>query len=53
MMERQQALATVLMEDPDVATVASFIGADGTNATTNSGRFSIALKPRRSARGAT
>jgi multidrug efflux pump len=46
MMERQEALANVLLQDPDVATVASFIGADGTNATTNSGRFSIALKPR-------
>jgi multidrug efflux pump len=46
MMERQQALAEVLLTDPDVATVASFIGADGTNATTNSGRFSISLKPR-------
>src|SRR5439155_701779 len=46
MMERQQALADVLLADPDVATVASFIGADGTNATTNSGRFSISLKPR-------
>ena len=32
--------------DPDVANVASFIGADGTNATTNSGRLSITLKPR-------
>src|SRR6185436_13478314 len=46
MMERQEALAQVLLGDPDVASVASFIGADGTNATTNSGRFSIALKPR-------
>jgi multidrug efflux pump len=46
MMERQEALATVLLADPDVASVASFIGADGTNATTNSGRFSITLKPR-------
>ncbi len=46
MMERQQALAQIIMADPDVATVASFIGADGTNVTTNSGRFSIALKPR-------
>ncbi|HZS40228.1 MAG TPA: multidrug efflux RND transporter permease subunit [Polyangia bacterium] len=45
MMERQQALADVLLGDPDVASVASFIGADGTNATTNSGRFSISLKP--------
>jgi multidrug efflux pump len=46
MMERQQALADVVLGDPDVAGVASFIGADGTNATTNSGRFSITLKPR-------
>jgi multidrug efflux pump len=46
MMERQQALAKVLLEDPDIATVASFIGSDGTNPTTNSGRFSITLKPR-------
>jgi multidrug efflux pump len=46
MMERQQALADVILQDPDVASVASFIGADGTNVTTNSGRFSITLKPR-------
>jgi len=51
MMDRQQALADVLMRDPDVATVASFIGADGINPTQNSGRFSIALRPR-SARSA-
>src|SRR5262249_3866791 len=46
MMERQQALAQVVMADPDVANVASFIGADGTNPTSNSGRLSITLKPR-------
>jgi len=46
MMARQQQLAEAVLSDPDVATVASFIGADGTNATTNSGRLSIALKPR-------
>jgi len=46
MMDRQRALADVVLQDPDVASVASFIGADGTNATTNSGRLSIALKPR-------
>jgi multidrug efflux pump len=46
MMDRQQAIADVVLKDPDVATVASFIGADGTNATLNSGRLSIALKPR-------
>jgi len=33
-------------QDPDVASVASFIGADGTNPTTNSGRISITLRPR-------
>jgi multidrug efflux pump subunit AcrB len=42
----QQAAAQVVMADPDVTSVASFIGADGTNATTNSGRLSITLKPR-------
>ena len=47
MMTLQQSLAEAVLQDPDVATVASFIGADGTNATTNNGRLSIALKPRR------
>ncbi|HEX7621950.1 MAG TPA: multidrug efflux RND transporter permease subunit [Anaeromyxobacteraceae bacterium] len=42
----QQAIAAAVREDPDVATVASFIGPDGTNSTVNSGRLSIALKPR-------
>jgi multidrug efflux pump subunit AcrB len=46
MMGRQRAVADVVMSDPDVAAVTSFIGADGTNATTNSGRISVALKPR-------
>ena len=47
MMERQRALADVdRCQDPDVQSVASFIGADGTNPTTNSGRLSITLKPR-------
>src|SRR5262249_37878063 len=40
MMTLQQALADEILKDPDVASVASFIGSDGTNATTNSGRFS-------------
>ena len=47
MLGLQESLAQAVLGDPDVATVASFIGADGTNATTNSGRLSIALKPRR------
>jgi multidrug efflux pump len=46
MMDRQQAAARVVMSDPDVASVASFIGVDGTNVTPNSGRLSITLKPR-------
>jgi multidrug efflux pump len=46
MMELQRSLADVVMSDPDVTNVASFIGADGTNATTNSGRLNITLKPR-------
>jgi multidrug efflux pump len=46
MSSRQRAAAEVVMGDPDVATVASFIGADGTNPTVNTGRLSIALKPR-------
>jgi multidrug efflux pump len=43
--ERQQAVADIIRMDPDVASVASFIGADGTNPTLNTGRLSIALKP--------
>ena len=46
MMDRQRALAEVALADPDVANLASFIGADGTNPTPNSGRMSITLKPR-------
>ncbi len=46
MMELQHALADVVLSDPDVESVASFIGSDGTNPTTNSGRLSVTLKPR-------
>jgi multidrug efflux pump len=45
MMDLQRALADVILGDPDVENVASFIGSDGTNPTTNSGRISITLKP--------
>jgi multidrug efflux pump len=45
MSERQQALAKALLADPAVARVSSFIGADGTNTTLNSGRLEINLKP--------
>jgi multidrug efflux pump len=46
MKHRQRSLADVVMRDPAVASVASFIGADGTNTTPNTGRLSIVLKPR-------
>ncbi len=46
MMDRQRAVADVVLQDPDVAGLASFIGADGTNPTSNSGRLNITLKPR-------
>ncbi|HEU0031208.1 MAG TPA: multidrug efflux RND transporter permease subunit [Kofleriaceae bacterium] len=45
MLERQQAIADVLLADPDVATVSSSVGADGTNPAANVGRFQIALVP--------
>ena len=45
MAEKQQELAKVILQDPAVQSLSSFIGADGTNTTINSGRFSINLKP--------
>jgi multidrug efflux pump len=45
MTEKQQELAKVLLADPAVDTISSFIGADGTNTTLNSGRIQINLKP--------
>jgi multidrug efflux pump len=45
MAERQQALARVILSDPAVQSLSSFIGIDGTNATLNSGRLLINLKP--------
>ncbi|MBL9202434.1 MAG: multidrug efflux RND transporter permease subunit [Opitutaceae bacterium] len=45
MSERQQALAAMILEDPAVQSLSSFIGVDGTNATLNSGRMLINLKP--------
>ena len=44
MAERQQALAKVILEDPAVESLSSFIGVDGTNTTLNSGRMLINLK---------
>jgi multidrug efflux pump len=45
MAEKQQELAKVILQDPAVESLSSFIGADGTNTTLNSGRMSINLKP--------
>jgi multidrug efflux pump len=46
MMELQTRAAEAVLADRDVATISSFIGADGTNPTQNSGRLSITLVPR-------
>jgi multidrug efflux pump len=45
MTSRQQKLADVILKDPDVESLSSFIGIDGTNTTINSGRIQINLKP--------
>jgi len=41
----QQQLADVILKDPAVETLSSFIGIDGTNITLNSGRIQVNLKP--------
>ena len=46
MADRQQALAVAILTDPDVTSLSSYIGVDGSNVTLNSGRFLINLKPR-------
>ena len=46
MAKRQEALAVAILKDPDVVSLSSFIGVDGTNLTLNSGSFLINLKPR-------
>ena len=55
MAEKQQALAKIILKDPAVQSLSTFIGIDGTNITLNSGRVLINLKPleerRISARG--
>jgi multidrug efflux pump len=45
MAQRQQKLVDVVLQDPAVDNVSSFIGVDGTNTTLNSGRIQITLKP--------
>jgi multidrug efflux pump len=46
MAERQQAMAAAVLKDPDVLSLSSFIGVDGSNTTLNSGRMLINLRPR-------
>jgi multidrug efflux pump len=46
MAEHQRDLADAILRDPDVESLTSFIGVDGTNTTLNSGRFLINLKPK-------
>ncbi|HKX27239.1 MAG TPA: multidrug efflux RND transporter permease subunit, partial [Blastocatellia bacterium] len=43
--DRQQALVDVILRDPAVQSLSSFIGVDGTNPTPNSGRIQINLRP--------
>jgi multidrug efflux pump len=45
MASEQQALAKIILQDPAVESLSSFIGIDGTNTTLNSGRILINLKP--------
>jgi len=47
MARRQNEVAALVLRDPDVEGLSSFIGVDGTNPTLNSGRMSINLKPLR------
>ncbi|MCX6905439.1 MAG: multidrug efflux RND transporter permease subunit [Verrucomicrobia bacterium] len=46
MVERQRSIAEIVRQDPDVVSVASFVGAGTVNATVNSGRLYVNLKPR-------
>ena len=45
MAARQRALADAILKDPDVTSLTSYIGIDGTNTTLNNGRFLINLRP--------
>ena len=46
MVERQRKMADIVRKDPDVVSVASFVGAGTVNATMNTGRIYVNLKPR-------
>ena len=45
MAQRQQEVASIIMKDPAVQSLTSFVGVDGTNPALNSGRLQINLKP--------
>ena len=45
MAEKQQQAAKIILQDPAVESLSSFIGVDGTNTTLNAGRFSVNLRP--------
>ncbi len=45
MTARQQQIANIILADPAVASLSSFIGVDGTNLTLNAGRIQVNLKP--------
>jgi multidrug efflux pump len=42
---KQQEMAAIILKDPAVESLSSFVGIDGTNTTVNSGRLLINLKP--------
>ena len=46
MIRRQSALADAILKDPDVVSLTSYVGIDGTNPTLNNGRYLINLRPR-------
>jgi hydrophobe/amphiphile efflux-1 (HAE1) family protein len=46
MVARQRKIAEIVRNDPDVVSVASFVGAGTVNSTVNSGRLYVNLKPR-------
>jgi multidrug efflux pump len=46
MVVRQRVIADIVRRDPDIVSVASFVGAGSVNSTVNSGRLYINLKPR-------
>jgi len=46
MSDRQRAAASVILKDPAVESLSSFVGVDGSNTTLNTGRMLVNLKPR-------